>query len=56
MLAFLVFWWSFAIAVAVYSSYQQSARAAVGISALYYSATIRSRGVSAGTETRIPTD
>jgi hypothetical protein len=56
MLVFLVFWWSFAIAVAAYSSYRQRAHTADGISAPYSSATVPSREVSAGAETRIPTD
>jgi hypothetical protein len=56
MLAFLVFWWSFAIAVAGYSSYQQRSHTTDGISAPYSSGTVPSGEVGARAETRFPTD
>jgi hypothetical protein len=49
MLTFLVCWWSFAIAVAVFSSDQQKVPKAEGVSATYSTSMTASKDSSADT-------
>ena len=48
VLIFLAFWWTFAIATSVFSSYQHRLGETDGVSAPYSSATILSKDVGAG--------
>jgi hypothetical protein len=56
MLILLVFWWTFAIATSVFSSYQQRVGQTDSVSAPYSSATILSKDVGADAKTRGATD
>ena len=56
MLTFLVCWWSFAIAAAVFSSGQQRVDKAEGVSTTYSSPTTASKDLGADTKTTVATD
>lgn len=56
MLTFLVCWWSFAIATAVFSSHQQRVQKAEAVSAPYSSSAAPSNDVIVNTKTRVATD
>lgn len=56
MLALLVCWWSFAITIAVFSSYQQRVQSPEGVSTAYSSSTTASKDVNADIRAKVATD
>jgi hypothetical protein len=55
-LTFLVCWWSFAMAIAVFSSYQQRVHKTEGVSTTYSSSTTALKDLSTDTKATVATD